>query len=761
VGAIVLALTAGLSRGVPSAQVRDRIPASTLVGGLVGRVQVTVDRQIAPVRRAYITLDGGPTNQTYVTQTDTDGHYSFDRVPPGTYEITIEKPGYVRHTQEATVPRQRLTTLDVELERGAALEGEWVDARGDPLVGLEVHADRLGDIGDQVQEQHWVKTDDLGRFRVHSLPAGRYVLHATPDPSAPDGQLYYPGTHDPKDAKILTLTEAQTLSELNVLLPDGTPAFPLEPAPAVDRSIARGTGRSRVTGRVQRADSGVPMQGAVVRAVKLPTRGVIATATTDRMGQFQFLGFEAGRYVLTATLNGFACGEAASLGGLRGIAIDLAEDSQTDEINFSLVKAPAIEGVVHDEFGDPVPNITVHLAERQVMGDSVSRVFTRAAGSVPATTDDRGHFRIPGVPPSNYFLLALAAPYARPDNVKIAETLHSPSGFAPTYFPSVAAASSAQAISVVAGHDMADLQISLLPAETALLSGRVVDQSAQPVPDAELTLVQMNDGIVPAVLPLSARADADGRFSFADVPEGQYALQAANQYFGTCQAEINVNASRLSTDMVLPPLATARGRVILDGDAPRLTDRELRIAVEPTDALFPLLFTSATLRVAQLPVSVAGPFIMKTTAAPGVVQVTVDNFRWALKAVRQGGRDVTNAPIDFRRDVTDLDVVLTSHVGAVTGTVMNGDQPSAGAAVVLFSAEMGKAADRFGSRTVTDPRGKFNLFGILPGDYLIAAVPPNVITTDALLLERLQPLAMKLSVNEGENPTIALKLIAR
>src|SRR5437764_959692 len=127
-GLVVLALIADVLRGVPSAQVRDPIPESSLLGGITGRVQITVGRNVHPVRRAYVALAGGPASETYTTQTDTDGRYTLDRIRPGTYEITVEKPGYVLQVQEATVPRRILTTLDVELRRGAALEGQWLDA---------------------------------------------------------------------------------------------------------------------------------------------------------------------------------------------------------------------------------------------------------------------------------------------------------------------------------------------------------------------------------------------------------------------------------------------------------------------------------------------------------------------------------------------------------------------------------------------------------------------------------------------------------
>src|SRR4029079_13026864 len=91
--------------------------------------------------------------------------------------------------------------------RGAALEGQFLDDRGNGLQRLTVFADRLGGPAEAptVVEKRSVKTDDLGRFRLHTLRPGSYVVHAQPPPPADGNELYFPGTSNSSRAAVLTV----------------------------------------------------------------------------------------------------------------------------------------------------------------------------------------------------------------------------------------------------------------------------------------------------------------------------------------------------------------------------------------------------------------------------------------------------------------------------------------------------------------------------------------------------------------------------
>ena len=100
-------------------------------------------------------------------------------------------------------------TVNPALPRGGALEGRLVAETGEPVQAATVAAVRLTATvqGRRPTVVAQARTDDLGRFRIHSLPAGAYYLEASVNPasvtSAPpapgqrdegSARTYYPGT---------------------------------------------------------------------------------------------------------------------------------------------------------------------------------------------------------------------------------------------------------------------------------------------------------------------------------------------------------------------------------------------------------------------------------------------------------------------------------------------------------------------------------------------------------------------------------------
>lgn len=153
-------------------------------------------------------------------QTRLDGSFSFDDVKPGTYYVIGEYSGYISPylslglaqgrspygewkpltpDQQAakkavlgTIPRltvqsDRPATIDVTLERGAAISGNITFDDGNPAAGLEVTllSQMLRDgkltwseIRPVTPDSPFVqvKTDDRGDYRFSGLPAGKYIV---------------------------------------------------------------------------------------------------------------------------------------------------------------------------------------------------------------------------------------------------------------------------------------------------------------------------------------------------------------------------------------------------------------------------------------------------------------------------------------------------------------------------------------------------------------------------------------------------------
>ena len=287
-----LVLLFALCLGSLSQTPRDKPAAATAgTGAIEGRVTIHDSKPQVPVRRARVTLTGGNLRQPEIADTDTNGRYRFEPAA-GSYRVSVTKPGFVTHDAIGVdVKPGETTTTDVALARGAAIEGRIQNDSGEPVEGVVVSAVRfrpsttgLGRI--LIRE---TRTDDLGRYRLHSLTAGTYFVEATPDPRRADegsfatgerpagiARTFFPGAAQVHEARRLTLTRGQEAS--------GTDFVVLR-VPVV-----------RVGGRV--VDStGKPVPASIrlrpVEGLPLSIGGSISPE-----GQFQFYSVPPGEYWL-------------------------------------------------------------------------------------------------------------------------------------------------------------------------------------------------------------------------------------------------------------------------------------------------------------------------------------------------------------------------------------------------------------------------------------------------------------------------------
>lgn len=143
-----------------------------------------------------------------------DGAYSFSGVKPGTYYVRAIYAGYVDAYSEfsdedfastdtgvrARIARMPIVTVtgtdsvhaEVRLERGAAIGGRVLYEDGSPAVGWILSVIKPGDAASvtdvstaQIAQalsimgaSQTTKTDDLGRYRISGLSAGKYVVMA-------------------------------------------------------------------------------------------------------------------------------------------------------------------------------------------------------------------------------------------------------------------------------------------------------------------------------------------------------------------------------------------------------------------------------------------------------------------------------------------------------------------------------------------------------------------------------------------------------
>ncbi len=232
------------------------------------------------------------------------------------------------------------------------------------------------------------------------------------------------------------------------------------------------TATGSISGRVTL--SGQPAPGVIVilqplsDSYSLP-RPPNVKATTDDDGRYRLTGVAAGKYILTVTGNTFAV-PSENIYGYPGKSIALAEGDTVEGIDLALAPGGVLTGRVTYAGGAPVINGQIELT--QVIERGQKRLFSLPYEERSLyTTDDRGIYRIYGLPAGRYL-------------VGVAEgTMGARSSYSRTFSPGVTDDAKATIIDVTAGGETSNVDIKLgQVSQGYIVSGRFVNgKTGQPL----------------------------------------------------------------------------------------------------------------------------------------------------------------------------------------------------------------------------------------------------------------------------------------
>ena len=135
--------------------------------------------------------------------------------------------------------------------------------------------------------------------------------------------------------------------------------------------------------------------------------------------------------------------------------------------------------------------------------------------------------------------------------------------------------------------------------------------------------------------------------------------------------------------------------------------------------------------------------------------------------MRLNGTDITDAGIEFKagEDIAGLEVEMTNKVTAISGLVTNArGEPVKDYSAIAFAQdrEKWKMSGRYQGTGRPDQDGRFKIGGLPAGEYFAYAVDfiePGQ-ERDPEFLDRIQPLATRFTLGEGDARVLNLKLQA-
>lgn len=496
------------------------------------------------------------------------------------------------------------------------------------------------------------------------------------------------------------------------------------------------------------------------------------SARADGNGHFIFEYVEPGTYRLMAEHRGFFADERRRE---SQPVFEVAAGDHIRNMPVRLVPAAIISGEVQDEYSEPVQNVAIKLlAMRMRLG----QMYLSPAGN--ATTDDRGEYRIAGLHPGKYYVVAEYKPQnAAPEAIKTAiaeklversqpggpssgtvfkldvvpETAEPPFTYPSMFYPATGDFRQAQAIGLNPGDEVA-ANFLLISAPVVSIRGRVTNgMTGQPPKGASVaafwTPYMEGEGMPARVSP------EDGTFEIRGLAPGSYTVRAnfnedKQTYEGEETIEVGNQGAQNVQIAALPDFAAA-GHVTI---------------VETRNAIARVLIEFAGEGTMPRVLARAGYPEYKFDAQlrpQRRYRATVRNLPedYYLKSLAISGHDVPPDNVVVSGTRGEMEIVLSPTGARIEGTLLDAkEEPTRGSILLMPDVPEPGPPDLF-RRTSADSKGKFTLRGVAPGSYRLLALESVSLETeinDPDFLRTVGNQGQALIVEENGKYTVALKL---
>jgi len=473
------------------------------------------------------------------------------------------------------------------------------------------------------------------------------------------------------------------------------------------------------------------------------------STVSDAGGNFTLKDLEPGKYRLSIHRTGFVnfnYGSHRTSGA--GTMLSLDPGRRMKNLVAKLTPHAVITGRLVDDNNEPIVSARVEVMRYTYQ---LGRKQLTAMGS--GSTNDLGEYRIYGLAPGRYYLVARPGGDIDENGVDRSAVPRTEDDV-PTYYPGTIDAGAAAPIEVGPGMQLRGVNVALAKARTFHVRGRVEGHSGANVmfaPRGESSWSYPN---------AQHMTGPKGTFEINQVLPGAYTVSAmawTGQKVYSALQDVDVGESNIDgLVLTLAPGSDISGHFEVEGTAPPNLDA-VQVYLRPhsqTGMIFPS--TAAPSHDGLFTISDVGvePYSVQVTGAP-------DGY-W-VKSIRMGDQEVKYTGIDLGHSpAAALTVILAPNAAQIDGMILNEQQePAAGATVVLVpEAKLRDHSEAYRTGS-SDQNGRFTLKNIEPGDYTLFAWEDVEYGAymDPAFLKPVEDRGQAISLQEGGHESVQVNMI--
>lgn len=501
--ASLFAVAVGILQGQPNV---DTGPPKK-PGSVEGTVVNSVSHE--PLKKATVLLRNIRERYSYTIVSDAAGHFLFDNVEPGTYQVSVDRDGFTAPPQRRrsaldskpiTVDEQQhVKNVTTQLMPLGIVSGRVLDEDGDPMPDANVQAVRFSYSmgGRRLSPWRSANTNDLGEFQLINLEPARYYFRVTVQrrmflPAHTRGahaQQAYPAVYYPNASEVAQATSQEVTAGSQLT--------------GIDFRLHQ-TSAYRVSGKVIDGQTG---QAAHNVFVQIQTRDLAfgmgnGSAQVQQDGTFEIRGVVGGSYIATAQRND---------GEIRMSARQPVNvtDQDVDDLLLTLRSGFEVSGAITV---DGVPATPPQNGRRNTPTNRPPQVqlqpLEQRGRSAQAIVESDGTFVLRDVSPEAYVLsINPGMPGTYVKSIRFGDQ-EVPSGQIDL------SQQSGAPINIMLGTDGGQIQ------------GIVQDRSGKPAPGVMIFAAPREEYANRRDLVKQTSSDQNGSFQLRDVAPGQYKLFA-------------------------------------------------------------------------------------------------------------------------------------------------------------------------------------------------------------------------------------------